>query len=281
VNSESTWSEAFGPWPPPIQPRGLARLKRPILRLAAGWTSPSDPAHGIAILAYHATDPDPRRPQWVDFPGQMSLLADLGYDVVTLATAVDRVRSGVATQRPTVAITFDDGWANNLEGAFPELARRGWPATVFLTTSFIGRRPFLDAAEVSRLSDLGITAELHTHTHPDLTTLSDDSIVSEIDQCRTRIESLTGNRPRFFCYPFGWLDRRVRDAVERAGVVAACTSIPGRNRSGNDTLLLRRITPDPGDGAAELRAGLAGGLARLARLRDLTGSKSPSVNPNV
>jgi peptidoglycan/xylan/chitin deacetylase (PgdA/CDA1 family) len=252
-----------------------------MLRLAAGWSSPSDPADGVAILAYHATDSDRKGPHWVDFRGQMTLLADLGFQVVTLAAAVEQLRSGVTPDRPVAAITFDDGWANNFDAAFPELARRGWPATVFLTTSFVGRRPFLSEREVQRLGELGVTPELHTHTHPDLTTLSDDAIIAEISQCRERLEALTPHRPKFFCYPFGWLDRRVRDAVQRSGVVAACTAMPGRNPAGIDPLLLRRIVPDAGDGPSELRAALAGGLARLARLRVLTGIKNPSVNPNV
>jgi peptidoglycan/xylan/chitin deacetylase (PgdA/CDA1 family) len=252
-----------------------------MLRLAAGWSSPSDPGDGVAILAYHATDPDRRAPQWIDFQGQMSLLADLGFRVVSLAAAVEHLRSGTRTDRPLAVLTFDDGWANNLDAAFPELARRGWPATVFLTTSFIGRRPFLSPQEVQALSDFGVTPEIHTHTHPDLTTLSDDAIVAEIAQCRERLEDLTPHRPNFFCYPFGWLDRRIRNAVQRAGVSAACTGIPGRNLPGGDVMLLRRITPDAGDGPGDLRAALAGGAARLARLRVLTGTTTPSVNPNV
>jgi peptidoglycan/xylan/chitin deacetylase (PgdA/CDA1 family) len=252
-----------------------------MLRLAAGWSSPSDPGDGVAILAYHATHPDRRAPQWIDFRGQMSLLADLGFHVVTLAAAVEQLRSQSTADRPLAVLTFDDGWANNLDAAFPELARRGWPATVFLTTSFIGRRPFLNPREVQALSDFGVTPEIHTHSHPDLTTLSDDAIVAEISQCREHLEGLTSHRPRFFCYPFGWLDRRVRDAVQRSGVAAACTAIPGRNLAGGDAFLLRRITPDVGDGPGELRAALAGGGARLARLRVLTGATSPSVNPSV
>jgi|GEM_PF-486548 len=40
--------------------------------------------------------------------------------------------------RPWCALTFDDGWVDTFEHAFPRLQRRGLPATVFLPVHFIG-----------------------------------------------------------------------------------------------------------------------------------------------
>jgi peptidoglycan/xylan/chitin deacetylase (PgdA/CDA1 family) len=75
------------------------------------------------------------------FEQQLAALSRVA-DVVPLSALDSRLRAG-RNGRPVVALTFDDGYADNLYVALPLLERYEIPATVFLATGWIDRpEPF-------------------------------------------------------------------------------------------------------------------------------------------
>jgi peptidoglycan/xylan/chitin deacetylase (PgdA/CDA1 family) len=58
--------------------------------------------------------------------------------VIPLGEALGLLDAGRPLPRGAVCITFDDGYLNNYEVAWPALRRHGLPATIFLTAGFIG-----------------------------------------------------------------------------------------------------------------------------------------------
>jgi len=65
-------------------------------------------------------------------------LKSLGYELVTLTEAVARLRTGRG-RVPFAALTFDDGYRDNLAEALPVLERHGAPMTLFVTPGFAER----------------------------------------------------------------------------------------------------------------------------------------------
>ena len=132
-----------------------------------------------------------------------------------------------------VALTFDDGLRSVFTAALPILRDHAVPVHLFLTTGAVGgdnrwpsqpasgpRLTMLSWAEVERLHAAGVRIESHTMTHPDLRTLSDDALVAECADADAVIARRLGRTPRFFAYPYGAADGRVRDL--RRGLDRAC-----------------------------------------------------------
>lgn len=113
---------------------------RVLWRWALAHFSPGGARGRLAVLLYHRVleRADPLRPGEPDlarFTWQMETLARL-CNVLPLSEAVQRLRAGTLPPR-AVAITFDDGYADNLTLALPVLQRFGLPATVFVASGFL------------------------------------------------------------------------------------------------------------------------------------------------
>lgn len=120
-----------------------------LLRTALSLASPAGARAALSILIFHRVHarPDPLFPGEPDaerFDALLGWLRDW-FRVLPLDEAVERLRRGALPAR-AAAITFDDGYADNLEVAAPLLRRHGLTATFFVTTGFLdGRRMWNDA----------------------------------------------------------------------------------------------------------------------------------------
>lgn len=112
-----------------------------MLRLPLSVVSPAGRRGRLSILIFHRVlaVPDPLFPDLPDvaaFETRMRWVRDW-FNVLPLAQAIERLRSGTIPAR-ALAITFDDGYADNEELAAPILKRLDLTATFFVATGFLG-----------------------------------------------------------------------------------------------------------------------------------------------
>jgi len=166
--------------------------------------------------------------------------------------------------RRAVLVTFDDCYRDLLTAA-AVLRELDVPAIAFVVSGRLGRAndwdrwlgagglTLLSARELVTLPALGIELGAHSRTHPQLPSLSDQAVHDEVDGCVDDLRALGLPRPRFFSYPHGEHDDRVRETVRAAGFVGAFTTAPGRIARRTNRYALHRIEIFPTDLGWRLR----------------------------
>jgi peptidoglycan/xylan/chitin deacetylase (PgdA/CDA1 family) len=82
------------------------------------------------------------------------------HNIISLAELVEHLKRNQSSHLKGIAITFDDGWSDNYQYAFPILRKFKAPATIFLTTDFIDTKKTFWFADISMiLAKRKITAD--------------------------------------------------------------------------------------------------------------------------
>lgn len=181
------------------------------------------------------------------FQDHMASLAQSGIPVAPLESICERAGA--------ISLTFDDGFLNFYEEAFPVLRKYGFPATVFVVTGFCGAKnnwpsqpatprvpllPLMGWSELCEIAQAGISLGSHTSTHPRLVQLSEAEVEDELRGSQRSLEDRTGQPVRAFAYPYGETAPHVKAAVQGRYSMACGTKL-AYLRADSDTAELPRL----------------------------------------
>jgi peptidoglycan/xylan/chitin deacetylase (PgdA/CDA1 family) len=238
---------------------------------------------GLYVLIYHRVgggmDAEMDLPSRA-FERHLDLLRSR-FDVVRLREGLERLTGG-GLRDDAVAITFDDGYADVHERAWPMLRERELPSTLFLATGFLdGTIPAPISPGVARAGDAPprgmawddirsmvgtglVDVGSHTVRHPDFDSISAGDAESELAESKAVIRERLGIDTDLFAYPRAVVGHE--DLVARHYRWALGGEGP-KNLAGHvDPLRVQRTPVRRSDGVFFLRRRLSGAAPLEDRL---------------
>jgi peptidoglycan/xylan/chitin deacetylase (PgdA/CDA1 family) len=227
--------------------RGLSRF---VMRLAG-----RSPDRGLIILYYHGI-PDAYRSNFIR---QLESIRR------TARVVPASHRGSLSSDKPNVAITFDDAYVSVAKNALPALASRGFHSTIFAPTAMLGGAPtwqmedsssdsfevVMPAEQIAKLSSPLVTLGSHSCTHPRLSRLAPSEAREEIEGSRTKLQELTAQDIRLFALPYGDHNASTIEICRTAGYETVFSTIPASVDTTDTAFVRGRVKVDPFDGPLE------------------------------
>jgi peptidoglycan/xylan/chitin deacetylase (PgdA/CDA1 family) len=190
------------------------------------------------VLLYHRFDEDrftTTTTSSAQFEQHMAYLKSHGYIVISMDQLADCVEGKRTVPEKAVVITIDDGFISEYDKAIPILQKYRYPFCIFVFTRAVGVRGYVSWPQLKRIESLGGVVGCHTHTHPRLINLPEREMIPETVGSKELMERNLGHKVRYFAYPYGQYDEKVREIARRAGFRLMLTSDPGSVGAGTES----------------------------------------------
>ena len=177
--------------------------------------------HTIDEVAGQSTCPEMISP--ARFEQQLDWLSRRRRQVVPLIETLSNKRS-------LVALTFDDGYQDNLTTALPLLEKYSMPATIFVVAGFINRDGYLSEAELRELAKHPlVTIGSHGLWHRNFNELSEAEARIELTESRMALEGITGEQVTLMAWPYGECSAHLEQLSAECGYAASWSVWKGTN----------------------------------------------------
>ncbi|WP_320950001.1 polysaccharide deacetylase family protein [Fusobacterium sp.] len=218
------------------------------------------------------------------FKKHLQYLKNKNYTVITFKD-LDKIgwRNRFEKGKKYIILTFDDGYKDNYDLAFPILKEFNFKATIFLMGSLTynewdvkagGERKFslMSVEMIKEMQDYGIEFGAHTFNHPKLNTLSNEEIEHQIVDVKKPLEEKIGKEIITFAYPYGILNDYAKEMAKKAGYIFALATDSGSVCLSDDLYQIRRIAIFPNTNLFSFKRKVAGNynfikIKREERLR--------------
>jgi len=197
---------------------------------------------GVPVLMYHSIGEEINNDAVISrdrFVAQMKYLYQNGYHPISLEDLYGYLSAKKALPSKPVVISFDDGYRDTYEVAFPVLQQYGFKSVLFIPAGEVGKA--LSWQELREMKAAGMEIASHSFHHVSLSDLSIEEQRVEISKSKELLDQYLEQDSKYFCYPNGSYTQKTLQLLKDNGFVLAVTIDPGWAKSGDDPLTLRRI----------------------------------------
>lgn len=200
---------------------------------------------GVCILMYHSIGYEKnnrlRIPQQ-QFKEQMKYIKDNGYTTLTIQQLYNFFVENKPIPKKSVVITFDDGYLDNYEYAYPILKEFSLKATIFVTPNTIDKsNGYMTSKQLKELQGNGIDIESHTFNHEELNNLSYEKQLKTLKESKEVLEKILDKKVNYIAYPFGKYNEDTIKAMKNAGYTMGFTTGGKIARKDDGIYTLHRI----------------------------------------
>jgi peptidoglycan/xylan/chitin deacetylase (PgdA/CDA1 family) len=207
----------------------------------------------LIVLCYHSINRDGWRygVSLSELKKQIEFLSQR-YEFISTADLQNLLSGKKILERPSVVITFDDGYKDILS-TVDFFSKEKINPTVFVIanakradrTQLQTNRDLLSASDIKQLQKNGWIIGNHSMTHVDFNKLDSDQMLSEeIINSKRVLEQNIDTKVNFFAYPKGIYNGLVLAAAQKAGYKAAFSMDDGLITSKTHHLIIPRVGVD-------------------------------------
>ncbi len=222
----------------------------------AGNAQPVDGTIRVPVLMYHYIRVNPVASDRLgyglsvtptDFEAQMGWLVKNGYHTVFPSELTAALTQHVPLPTKPIVLTFDDGYRDFYDQAWPVLKQYGLKSSSAVVTTFAdkgdqGDLGFMNWNMITELDRSGmVEIASHTQSHPDLTKTSAGQRWAEISRSKEVIEQKLGHHCEAFVYPSGRYDGATVADTKRADYQIAFTTDGGKVRNPQDGSVILQL----------------------------------------
>ena len=150
------------------------------------------------------------------FDNHLEEFTDPKYNVLSLDYILNTLLVDEDLPENTIGFTIDDADKSFLNIGWPKFKEKGFPVTLFVTTSTIleNNKNYLNWDDIRKLKAEGVTIGAHSHTHNHLTELTNQEIINDIELSNKIFLKQIGQVPDLFAYPYGEANTKIIELLK-------------------------------------------------------------------